>query len=181
MKLLLVNEPIKDILVNELQLGEQLNECIHEDRRSHFSLVLAMLTEDVRDHAQFMLPQTEDAKKDSNEQSLRKLFNVSSPTPLGLTSLDEIKQYNQADLIEQHNLTELRLLNAIAPKPLAFRDDVKHINMDVINNTSIHCQKRLREQKQEISTLANRLSFKAEEWLNVVNESMVNAKVAVTV
>jgi len=179
-KLLFVNEPINDILVNELQLGEQLNHCVHENRRSHFSLMLAMLTDDVRDHAQFKLPHTEVTPPKTDEDALRKLLHVNDGQPLALNSIEDIPKYNQAELIENNKLTELRLRNAITPNPLSFRDDVKHINMNVVSNTSIHCQKRL-QQKLNEDKPNTRLNFKANEWLNVINKSMLNSDVSLSV
>ncbi len=168
---MVVTESKNDLLVNELQLGVQLNECVHESRRSHFSLMLAMLTDDVRDHAQFMLPKTEQAVDTTDEDSLRKLFNVNQPVSLGINNLKDIDNFNQADLIENDRLSELRLRNALTPNPLTFRDDVNHIDSNVLQNTSVHCQQRA--LNKAAPTVKSRLDFRAKEWLNVVSESML--------
>lgn len=172
---MLVNESAKQVLANELQLGTQLNECIHENRRSHFSLLLAMLTDDVREHAQFLLPVTEESENITDENSLRKLFNVGQPAPLALTSLEQITEFNQAELVADDRLSELRLNNALNPKPLAFKDNNKLIDSNVMNNTSVHCQKRHLD-KNESSNKTSRLNFKAKEWLDVVNQSMLKVQ-----
>ena len=83
------------ILVNELQLGEQLNTCIHAKRRSDFSLMLAMLTDDVRAHSQFSLPLTEVEVVDTTDTSLRKTFHLPEPAPLALKSTDQLKENRQ--------------------------------------------------------------------------------------
>ena len=173
---MIVNELTSNILANELQLGSQLNECIHDNRRSHFSLMLAMLTEDVREHAQFLLPKIDNAEKTTNDNTLRKFFNVNEPAPLALKNMEQINDFNQADLIVNNTLTELRLHNVLNPMPLAFRDDHTYINTDVINNTSVHCQQRLSKENKD-STKTPRLNFKAEEWLNVINESILSEKI----
>jgi len=60
-----------EILLHELQLGEQLNESVHQARRADFSLMLAMLCDDVREQSQFILPKSEinsaDQAVDNNE------------------------------------------------------------------------------------------------------------------
>ena len=49
-----------NILLHELQLGEQLNDSVVQARRADFSLMLAMLAEDVREQSQFVLPKPAD-------------------------------------------------------------------------------------------------------------------------
>jgi hypothetical protein len=69
-------------LLHELQLGEQLNECVHQSRRSDFSLMLAMLCDDVREQSQFILPKsapidgTSTDIKEVNNKTLRKHFDL---------------------------------------------------------------------------------------------------------
>ena len=50
---------IDGILTNEAQLGNQLAVSVDENRRSDFSLLLAMLSHDAIDFAQFHLPHEE--------------------------------------------------------------------------------------------------------------------------
>ena len=171
---MVLNELTSNLLANELQLGSQLNECIHDNRRSHFSLMLAMLTDDVREHAQFLLPKVEDSEKITNDDTLRKFFNVNEPAPLALKNIEQVNDFNQADLIASDNLIELRLHHALNPMPLAFRNDRTYINTDVMNNTSVHCQQRSKNKK---ATETPRLNFKAEAWLNVINESILSEKI----
>lgn len=175
---MLVNDVKHNILINELQLGEQLNECIHQGKRSDFSLLLAMLTDDVRSHAQFSLPKTDIPSITKDEDSLRKLYNLPKAQPLSLVDLQQIESYNQASLISDNKLVDLHLLNAINPNPLAFRNDNKHISQDVLNNTSLYCQKKYKEKSQVNSTTHKRLSFNAELWLNTVNESITRTNQA---
>lgn len=166
---LLVDDFKNNILINELQLGEKLNECIHHKERSQFSLLLAMLTDDVQAHSQFYLPKTDVTTPEVDENSLRKLFKLPQTQSLSLDSVENIDEYNQASLVENNSLTSISLLNALKPMPLAFRDDIKFIPSDVLNNTSLYCQRR---HEVESITENTRLNFKAEEWLNTVNESI---------
>lgn len=138
--------------------------------------MLAMLTEDVREHAQFLLPKTENEEKNTDENALRKLFNVNEPAPLALKNMAQINEFNQSDLIVDNKLAELRLQNALNPVPLAFKDDKTYINSNVVNNTSIHCQQKLSKIKED-NTKETRLNFQAEEWLNVIKESILSDKI----
>ena len=167
-----VGDVKNNILINELQLGEQLNECVHQGKRSDFSLLLAMLPDDVRVSAQFSLPKTVNDLAINDEESLRTLYNLPKAQSLALENLDEINSYNQAELVNDNKLIDLHLLNAINPRPLAFRDNKKYISQDVLGNTSLYCQKKYQETSKGHSVINERLNFNAELWLNTVNESI---------
>lgn len=64
-------------LINELQLGERLNLAVESHRRGEFALLLALLSQDVRDWPQFHLH--DDVEKDT---VLRQQFDLPAPQPL---------------------------------------------------------------------------------------------------
>jgi len=162
-----------DILIHELQLGEQLNESVHNERRSDFSLMLAMLTDDVRAHSQFKLPRSQTPEKNISTAQLRKEFQLPDEAPLALTDIAEISTFNQAELIAAKQLEHLRLVNTLNPKPLAFRDDVQHIDQQVLANTSLYCQQR--HEKQTLEHTEQRAEFNAKAWLSAVQSTIVKA------
>jgi hypothetical protein len=166
---LLVDDLKNNILIDELQLGETLNKCVHHKERSQFSLLLAMLTDDVQAHSQFHLPKEEVTIPEVDENSLRKLFNLPETQKLSLDNVENLGVYDQASLVENNSLIHISLLSALNPLPLAFRDDVSFIPKDVLNNTSLYCQKK---HMVKSSTESSRLNFKANEWLNTINESI---------
>jgi hypothetical protein len=166
-----------EILLHELQLGEQLNESIHQARRADFSLLLAMLCDDVREHSQFILPQadtspTEQSKQ--NNQTLRKHFDLPEQAPLALKNIEQISQYNQSQLIADNDLVSIQLSNALSPKPLAFRDDNQHITSHVLGNTSLTCQEK-HTQSQSSPVLNKRINMNVEGWLKTVQTSLVKS------
>ncbi|GHE90391.1 VC2046/SO_2500 family protein [Thalassotalea profundi] len=157
------------LLIEELQLGVKLNECVHSQRRYDFSLMLSMLVDDVCVHSQFSLPLTDKKVNKVDEESLRKTFNVGPSTPLALNSLDEINQFQQGQLVVDAQLASIRLADALNPKALAFRNDVKHIPRSVMDNTSLYCQQHRSEPAKQ------RLPFNVDAWLNSVQETVVKA------
>jgi len=167
-------------LLHELQLGEQLNECVHQSRRSDFSLMLAMLCDDVREQSQFILPKAEPIdgtstdKEQVNNQMLRKHFDLPAEAPLALKNIQQINQYNQAQLIADNDLPSLHLINAISPKPLAFRDDNKHVSNNILSNTSLVCQEKY-ALKQEENVLNKPLDMHAEGWLKAIQASLIES------
>ena len=165
------------ILVHELQLGEQLNESVHSARRADFSLLLAMLADDVQSHSQFSLPKTVPDVKNTNDATLRKEFELPENAPLSLDENHTTSIFNQSELIQSNNMAELHLSNALSPKPLAFRDDKKHITQQIISNTSLYCQKKFNQKRdnEEIDSDITRLSFDAKGWLKAVHNTIVKA------
>lgn len=182
----LTSETLKsEILLHELQLGEQLNESIHQARRADFSLMLAMLCDDVREQSQFILPQADDSSVDQSKQTsqaLRKHFDLPEQAPLALTNIEQISQYNQSQLIADNDLVSIQLSHALSPKPLAFRDDSKHIATNVLGNTSLTCQEKHNHQ-QSSAVLNKRMKMNVEGWLKAVQTSLVKSSLvdAITV
>lgn len=166
-----------EILLHELQLGEQLNESVHQSRRADFSLMLAMLCDDVREQSQFILPKADvnlaDESKE-NSQTLRKHFDLPEEAPLALKDVEQINQYNQSQLIADNALASIQLTNALTPKPLTFRDDNQHIASNILGNTSLTCQEK-HACKQTSPVLNKRLNMNVESWLKTVQTSLVKS------
>lgn len=174
-----------EILLHELQLGEQLNESVHQSRRADFSLMLAMLCDDVREQSQFILPKADVNSADEskeNSQTLRKHFDLPEQAPLALKNIEQINQYNQSQLIADNDLVSIQLSNALSPKPLTFRDDSQHIASNILGNTSLTCQEK-HASKQTTPVLNKRLNMNVESWLKTVQTSLVKSSLvdAITV
>lgn len=189
-----------NLLIHELQLGEQLSKCVHSKRRSDFSLMLAMLTQDVREHSQFFVPKTENTQPEIDDTALRKSFNLPDKPALAISTNDEIPSFNQAELLNDNRLEQLHLLNALRPNPLGFRDDKHHIQTDVMANTSLYCQTKYNNQQQAVhrnndqthiqerplddehlrvqnnqpdELINKRLRFDAKAWIDNIQTAMV--------
>ena len=167
-------------LLHELQLGEQLNECVHQSRRSDFSLMLAMLCDDVREQSQFILPKTaridgtSTDKEQVTNQLLRKHFDLPEEAPLALKNIEQINQFNQGRLIADNDLPSLHLMNALTPSPFAFRDNNKHISSTILSNTSLVCQEK-HAQAQEDKVINKPLDMHVEGWLKAIQTSLVKS------
>lgn len=169
--------PNSAILLHELQLGEQLNESVHQARRADFSLMLAMLCDDVREHSQFILPQADASLSEQSaqtSQTLRKHFDLPEQAPLALKNIEQISQYNQSQLLADNDLASIQLGNALSPKPLTFRDDKQHIASNVLGNTSLTCQEK--HLSQQTSPVLNKpINMNVEAWLKTVQTSLVKS------
>jgi hypothetical protein len=174
----LTSEVLKsEILLHELQLGEQLNESVHQARRADFSLMLAMLCDDVREHSQFILPKADVSSADQSKQTnqaLRKHFELPEQAPLALKNIEQISQYNESQLIADNDLVSIQLSNALSPKPLTFRDDNKYIASNILANTSLTCQEKHTNPKSS-PVLNTRINMNVESWLKAVQTSLVKS------
>ncbi len=169
------------LVINEIQLGTQLNECVHSQRRSDFSLMLAMLTDDAREFSEFLLPEGKEQTNLPAENQLRKHFDLPKQAPLAIDELSEIDAFNQATLANNDNMAAIHLANVLQPKAIAFRDNAKYIEANIVNNTNLHCQKRYQrslEQNENNSPSVAKLSFNAKAWLKTVQQSIVTTQIA---
>jgi len=171
------------LLVHELQLGDRLSQCVHSKRRADFSLMLAMLTDDVREHSQFFIPKTSIKEENSSNDFFRKTFHLPPKAPLAIKDLSEINNFSQANIVEQRNFSDIQLKNTLMPLPLSFRDNKAHIPTSVLTDSSNHCQQRYRanltkksDEENSKQTLLNRPAFfNAKAWLDNIQTTLVNA------
>jgi hypothetical protein len=123
-----------DILVNELQLGNQLSKAVKQKRSSDFALLLAMMSHNVLDQAVFCLPGDSPAHIPVDEAQLRQQLGLAEPRFFDAGE----HSVNQALLmgIDLHTkgLTEVKLNGYLNPEPLAVVDDIKFIPSEIINN-----------------------------------------------
>ncbi|MBR9727257.1 VC2046/SO_2500 family protein [Shewanella intestini] len=103
-------------LINELQLGSRLNQDIREDRRGDFGLILAMLSEDARDMAQFSV----EAHLSADEK-LTKQLQLPPAKPLlhDLSQAQEVVDHAQA--FQTHGQAQFNLEQALRPEPVVIR------------------------------------------------------------
>ncbi|MFY8273275.1 VC2046/SO_2500 family protein [Pseudoalteromonas sp. SSDWG2] len=142
---------IESILNNELQLGSQLNKSVCENRRNDFSWLLASLSQDALDFAQFHLPKTELAAQSLDEQQLRAQLGAPQPRPCAPPTFNVALTKHQCELIAMGARDTLRLQDCLAPTPLAVRDDTKHIPLPVVDNCSPITQAKLASQAMQLS------------------------------
>jgi len=168
----------EQILLHELQLGGKLSESVHQARRADFSLMLAMLSNDVREQSQFILPKQQ--KGDSatvdvdNNKTLRKYFNLPHQAPIALDTPKQINQYNQMQSLIDDDISSLHLSNALWPKPLAFRDNCKFITHEIMTNTSEICQ--IKYGQENVNSSRNkRLDMNVKGWLEAIQTSLVKS------
>ncbi|MBY5991905.1 VC2046/SO_2500 family protein [Ferrimonas balearica] len=110
------------ILVNEWQLGNALNQAVHQDRRGDFGLLLSMMVQDVRYHGSFELLKDEDQQP----LPLRRRFDLPEAAPLSGEYRDSGRAAACAAAFHQGGLLQSRLQHCLQPEPLDNRGAHPH-------------------------------------------------------
>ncbi len=120
---------IESTLVNELQIGSRLNVAIENNRRGEFGLLLAMLSIDARDMAQFQLDNDVEST-----QKLRQRFSVPQPQLL----VDDISVHpdtiDNAMIFQQQGARQFQLQQALTPEALVIRGSQSDSMVEVLSN-----------------------------------------------
>jgi hypothetical protein len=126
--------------INELQFGNNINRAVETGHRSDFALLLAMLSQDVRDTT----PVTTIQEPDSSEAALRRQFSV--PAARELRSNHD--SYNRSASIAEHfhkdGMAGVQLQAGLCPDALAYLPEKTHdLAEDVYRNLSLHEQRAM--------------------------------------
>ena len=101
-------------LVDELQLGQTLNQAISQGRRSEFSLLLAMLSADVEEQ-----PWVADAPPiETGAIDWRRRFELPKARPLAAEPTSHARAMRVSELVAGGSLLSAHLLDCLEPEPL---------------------------------------------------------------
>lgn len=129
------------LLINELQLGPQLNTAVQNGTRQKFNLLLSFLSHDAQDFAQFSLPSSK--QSEINSINIRKELRLPPEQPIETKGMPpkQAKQYN-AD-VETQNLVNIRLGLLLNNEPVLSRQQISDFPTEIIDNLSLLNQQRL--------------------------------------
>ncbi|MEO2279154.1 VC2046/SO_2500 family protein [Pseudoalteromonas pernae] len=157
---------IESILSNELQLGTQLNKCVQEQRRGDFAWLLASISHDALDFAQFHLPVCDNTAAQVDEQQLRMQLGAARARPCAPEHFNIVLTQNQCEYISTGLRDSLRLQDCLAPTPLAIRNDLKHIPLPIIDN----CEPRVQAKYQDQSMSLNEPQMDSAAFYDQLND-----------
>jgi hypothetical protein len=135
---------IEQGLIRESQLDVALNTCVHQGRRGDFGMMLAMLSQDALDFAQFHLPTSVAEEKNRTEEVLKRELQIGPQKPLAPSEFDMLIGQENAFVVQHFGMTALHLKECLVPEPLAVRDDKKHIPLEVIDNCELAVRRKLK-------------------------------------
>ncbi|UAL41606.1 queD-like protein [Shewanella inventionis] len=123
---------IESTLVNELQIGSRLNGAVEHNRRGEFGLLLAMLSADARDMAQFQFD-----KDLSVEQKLRKTFSLPPAQALIADVSTDIPLTDNAATFQREGARQFQLQQALTPEALVIRGSQPDAMVEVLSNCDV--------------------------------------------
>ncbi len=127
-------------LINEIQLGTNLNHAVEGGRRADFSLMLALLSSDLHEN----IPVDTTPIETQSSQQLRAYFEIPASQPLTSTPLCYQRAAKQAQAFHQASLTSARLLAQLQPTALSYPpQQTKGLPEDLFHNLSIHERRKL--------------------------------------
>lgn len=146
----------QQIVINEWQLGQQLNTAVQNGTRDKFNLLLSLLSDDARDFAQFTgrVEQSEVEKK----VDLRAYFDLPKAQPLVNTgpSANVLAELN-SDL-HNNKLTDIRFKQLLANEALLSKQVSGEFPDDVLDNLPLLKKQRVNAAYQ--STLSSSVNDK---------------------
>ena len=141
----------KPILTGELQLGQTLNHCVRDGKKSEFDLLLSMLSTDVCEQDQFAMD-NDASHLISDDQdptiALRDQFSVPEPQTLLADSVKDA-QYSLSlgERALNEGLLASRLQHCLHQDALSFETGKVHgIDVDVFDSLSPTTARRFTQQ-----------------------------------
>ena len=139
---------IEQIVSNELHLGQQLNKSVENDR-ANFALLLALMSGDVEDQAQFHL-QSDTPVTENEIAPLRDQFEVPPLQTLVADPLGELQSLKCTQMINDSGLLDVRLSHCLNPEPLSFTLGKKHgVDSDVVDNRGLSTLRKFTSQPSQ--------------------------------
>jgi len=123
-----------EILVNEIQLGNRLGKAVSERRGGDFSLMLAMMSQNVLDHGEFCLPRDAVGAIEVDEQLLRQQLGLAPSTRYDIDENSAVDAILLGVDLHTEGMSEVKLKGYLTPEPLAMQDDANHIPSEVLAN-----------------------------------------------
>lgn len=129
------------LLINEWQLGQQLNIAVHNGSRDKFNLLLSLLSGDARDFAQFSLAQKKEGELLQTE--LRASLFLPDPQPLLNKGISAQQAASLNEDLHNKDLTSIRLKHLLNNEALLSRSGSTTIASEIIDNLPLLSQHRL--------------------------------------
>ena len=131
------------MIINEWQLGNQLNQALSAARPADFRLWLALLSPAIEEQAEFCWP----AEIQTKQADLRRVYQLAPERDLAMQTDDLIDLTASHQAFISHGLTEWRLRQLLRPAPQVVRHDAQKLPADVQDNISLHCKRKLQQQQ----------------------------------
>lgn len=153
----------QQVVINEWQLGQQLNTAVHNGTRDKFNLLLSLLSEDARDFAQFS-GQTENEEV-KGEQDLRAYFELPQAQPLVNEGPSEHLLAELNNDLQNTNLTDIRFKQLLTNEAILSKKETGKFPQELLENLPLLKKQRISTTSQ--STLSTSSNDNSQAGVNV--------------
>lgn len=136
------------LLINEWQLGQQLNTAVHSGTRDKFNLLLSLLSSDARDFAEFSFKTAHESPL--AEQELRDSLFLPPAKPLVNEGISIEQASSLSQDLHKKDLTSIRLKQLLSNEALLSRSISEEIPADIVDNLPFLSQKRLMTKQENV-------------------------------
>lgn len=151
------------MLINEWQLGNELNRSVQQHLHADFRLWLAFLSPAIEEQAGFCLA---DQQATPQSVDLRQQLQLAPPRDYGLQPDDLSTLQQHTKLMMQGGFAAMRLGILLQPPPAVVRHDAKKLTADLADNLSLHCQRHLAKQLAPVQSTDATLLYDVLEQLH---------------
>ncbi|WP_394201815.1 VC2046/SO_2500 family protein [Shewanella waksmanii] len=150
-----------ELLINESHLGTRLNVAVSGARRGEFALLLALMSNDARDMAQFV---GEHASQEI-EQKLRSQFDMPPQQQL-IAQFGKDEMVNHSDEYYRGGLTAFRLQQSLKPEAFVNRGNMDSGMREALANAEPRAKLNYLYPEEAASTLNTQVPHFAEQLTN---------------
>lgn len=151
------------MLINEWQLGSELNQALQHHCRADFQLWLSVLSPATEEQAGFCIP---DGNATLQVTDLRQQLHLPDMRDPALQSADIPRMYQHGQTLQQGGLAALRLSMLLQPPPQVIRHDAKKLSAELLDSLSLHSQRHLQQQAAPMQQLDATLLYDVLEQLH---------------
>ena len=151
------------MLINEWQLGNELNRSVQQHLHADFRLWLAFLSPAIEEQAGFCLA---DSQATPQTTDLRQQLQLAPQRDYGLQPDDLPVLQRHTGLMQQGGFAAMRLGMLLQPPPAVVRHDAKKLSADLADNLSLHCQRHLAKQLVPVQSTDATLLYDVLEQLH---------------
>lgn len=148
----------QQIVINEWQLGQQLNTAVHSGARDKFNLLLSFLSDDARDFAQFEIKSEENLLKKTTD--LRAYFELPNSQPLVNEGPSEKLLAELNDDLQQKKLIDIRFKQLITNEAILSKQQDVEFPEELLDNLPLLKKQRMNAAYQSNSQAEERDSQK---------------------
>lgn len=131
----------QQVIINEWQLGQQLNNAVHNGTRDKFNLLLSFLSDDARDFGQFELKSN--IEESEKETDYRRYFKLPAAQPLVNEGPSDVMlaEYNRE--LQATNMVDIRFKQLLRNEAILCKKVDDNLPADILDNLCLLTKQRM--------------------------------------